>query len=90
MIEISLSRRQAKVRALLFGAGMIIYWKLSDKKVYQEVSNSEKLAEVSDKMFSNSKKKCYITEKQLKYFSYEYRKATNFGKLYFLPKIYKR
>ena len=90
MIEISLSRRQAKVRVLLFGAGMIIYWKLSDKKVYQEVSNSEKLTEVSDKMFSNLKKNGYITEKQLKYFSYEYRKATNFGKLYFLPKIYKR
>ena len=69
---------------------MIIYWKLSDKKVYQEVSNIEKLAEVSDKMFSNLKKKVYITEKQLKYFSDEYRKATNFGKLYFLPKIYKR
>ena len=69
---------------------MIIYWKLSDKKVYQEVSNIEKLAEVSDKMFSNLKKKVYITEKQLKYFSNEYRKATNFGKLYFLQKIYKR
>ena len=67
---------------------------LSDKKVYQEVSNSEnilsKLAEMSNKMFSNLKKRGYITEKQLKYFSYEYRKATNFGKLYFLPKIHKR
>ena len=53
---------------------------LSDKKVYQEVSNSEnilsKLAEMSNKMFSNLKKRGYITEKQLKYFSYEYRKAT--------------
>ena len=67
---------------------------LSDKKVYQEVSNSEnilsKVAEMSNKMFSNLKKRGYITEKQLKYFSYEYRKATNFGKLYFLPKIHKR
>ena len=41
-------------------------------------------------MFSNLKKRGYITEKQLEYFSYEYRKATNFGKLYFLPKIHKR
>ena len=45
---------------------------LSDKKVYQEVSNSEnilsKLAEMSNKMFSNLKKRGYITEKQLKYF----------------------
>ena len=67
---------------------------LSDNKVYQEVSNSEnvlsKLAEMSDKMFSSLKKRGYIIEKQLKYFSYEYRKATNFGKLYFLPKIHKR
>ena len=42
---------------------------LSDKKVYQEVSNSEnilsELAEMSNKM------RGYITEKQLKYFSYE-------------------
>ena len=52
---------------------------LSDKKVYQEVS----------KIFSSLKKKGYITEKQLKYFSYENRKATNVGKLYFFPKIHK-
>ena len=55
---------------------------LSDKKVYQEVSNSEnvlsKLAEMSNKMLSGLKKWGYITEKQFKYFSYEYRKATNF------------
>ena len=67
---------------------------LSDKKVYQEANNSEnilsKLEEMSNKMFSNLKKRGYITEKQLKYFSYEYRKATNFGKLYFVPKIHKR
>ena len=57
---------------------------LSDKKVYQEVSKSEKilskLAEMSNKMFSNLKMRVYITEK----------KATNFGKLYFLTKIHKR
>ena len=66
---------------------------LSDKKVYQEVSNGEnilsKLAEMSKKIFINLKKRGYITEKQLKYFSYEYRKAKDFGKLYFPPKIHK-
>ena len=41
-------------------------------------------------MFSNLKKRGFISEKQLKYFSYEYRKATNIGKFYFLPKICKR
>ena len=67
---------------------------LSDKKLYQEVSNSEnilfKLAEMSNKMFSSLKRRGYITVTELKYFFYEYRKATNFGKLYFLPKIHKR
>ena len=42
---------------------------LSDKRVYQEVSNSEnilrKLAEMSNKMFSSLKKRGYITEKPL-------------------------
>ena len=45
---------------------------LSDKKVYQEVSNSEnilsKLVEMCNKMFSSLKKRSYITEKELKYF----------------------
>ena len=67
---------------------------LSDKKVYQEVINSEnilsKLAEINNKMFSNLEKTGCITEKQLKYLSYEYRKATNFGKTYFLFKSHKR
>ena len=31
-----------------------------------------------------------ITEKELKYFSYEYKKITNLGNLYLLPKIHKR
>ena len=67
---------------------------VSDKKVYEEVINSEsilsKLAEMRNKMFSSLKMRGYITEKQLKYFSYEYGEATNFGKLFFLPKIHKR
>ena len=45
---------------------------------------------MSNKMFSRLKKTGYMTEKQFKYFSCEYRKATNFGKLYFLPKINKK
>ena len=32
----------------------------------------------------------FLTEKQMKYFTYEFKKATNFGKLYLLPKIHKR
>ena len=45
---------------------------------------------MSNKVLSTLKKRGYIKEKHLKYFSYEYRKATNFGKFYFLPKIHKR
>ena len=42
-----------------------------------------------NKMFDSLKKRGY-TEKQLKYFSYESIKATNFGKFYFILKIHKR
>ena len=45
---------------------------------------------MSNKTFSALKEISYITEKQPKYFSYEYRKVMNFGKLCFLPKIFKR
>ena len=41
-------------------------------------------------MFSSLKKRDFLTEKQMKYFTYEFKKATNFGKLYLLPKIHKR
>ena len=32
----------------------------------------------------------YISEKELKYFSYNNKNTTNLGKLYFLPQIHKR
>ena len=44
---------------------------------------------MSNKIFSRLKKMGYITEKQFKYFSCEYRKTSYFGKLYFLPKLIK-
>ena len=34
-------------------------------------------------------KKCILPEES-KYFSYYFKRVTNFGKLYFLPKIHKR
>ena len=39
---------------------------------------------------SNLKRKGSITEKELKYFTIGFKKATNLGKLYLLPKIHKR
>ena len=67
---------------------------LSNTSVYRDVSNSEnilsKLSEASNKTFSSLRRKGFITEKQFKYFTYEFKKTTNFGKLYLLPKIQKR
>ena len=41
-------------------------------------------------MFKNLRRKGVILEKELKYFSFKYKKATNLGKLFLLPKIHKR
>ena len=40
-------------------------------------------------MFNSHRRKCFIKEKQLKCFTYEYQKATNFGKLHLLHKFHK-
>ena len=41
-------------------------------------------------MFQSLRRKNLIIEKELKYFSYQYKKSTNFGKMYLLLKIHKR
>ena len=41
-------------------------------------------------MFLNLKRKGSISEKEMKYFVYDYKIASNLGELYFLPKIHKR
>ena len=48
------------------------------------------LAETSNKLFKNLKSKGAITEKQLTYFTIDFKEATNLGKLYLLHKIHKR
>ena len=59
---------------------------LKDRKVYQEVRFSENiltnLVEKSNTMLKNLKRKEVILEKELKYFSSEYKKTTDLGKLY--------
>ena len=47
------------------------------------------LVEKSQAMFKNLRRKGIISEKELKCFSFEYKKATNLGKPYLLPKIHK-
>ena len=62
--------------------------------VYKDVDFKEKmlqdLAETSNKLFKNLKNKRGITEKELKCFKIDFKKATNLSKLYLLPKIHKR
>ena len=50
----------------------------------------QELADNSNKLFRNLKTKGSITEKELKYFTIEFKKATHLGKLHLLPKIHKR
>ena len=52
-------------------------------------SDLVKLLENRNTMFQSLRRKNLITEKELKYFSYQYKKSTNFGKMYLLPKIHK-
>ena len=48
------------------------------------------LMETCNKIFRNLKKGVFITDEELKYFSFDHKRACNLGKLYFLPKMHKR
>ena len=65
-----------------------------DENSYKDINFKNKilqeLADKSNKLFKSLKTKGSITEKELKYFTTEFKKATNLGKLYLLPKIHKR
>ena len=53
-------------------------------------ANLVKLVEKSNSIFQSLRKRKLITEEELKDFTYKYKKAINFGKMYLLPKIHKR
>ena len=67
---------------------------LKDNETYESSSFKDvdlvKLVEKSNSIFQSLRKRKLITEEELKYFTYKYKKATNFGKMYLLPKIHKR
>ena len=67
---------------------------LSHSNTYKEFKLSEKdqikLVEKSNSMFEGLKKKTVVMEKEKNYFKFNFKKATNVGKLYLLPKIHKR
>ena len=66
---------------------------LGDKSTYLETKVIEKdlvdLVEQSNKMFENLQRKSVIQEREENYFKFNFKKATNLGKLYLLPKIHK-
>lgn len=67
---------------------------LSNSNVYEHVSfnvkNLQDLVGTSSELFQNLRSKGKISNKQLKYFTYEYKKVCNIGKNYLSLKIHKR
>ena len=67
---------------------------LKDNNTYKDVKFRDdylvKLVEKSKKMFKQLLSKQNISSSEFKYFSYNYKKSTNLGKMYLLPKIHKR
>ena len=61
---------------------------LSNSDVYRENILSN-LSEASRILFGSLKRKGFVTEKHLKYFTYEYKKATYFGNIYLHSKIHR-
>ena len=66
---------------------------LNNLKVYKNISDSKglipKLTEKINKIFECLRRKGFISEKQLKYFRFDFKKVCNLGKLYLLPKIHR-
>ena len=58
---------------------------LRDTKIYRDVSNTENIPSRYQKQEIKGLKR-----KQMEYFTYEFKKANNFGKLYLPPKVHKR
>ena len=67
---------------------------LLDKNVYQEVQFKKQmlsnLVDTSNIFFRGLKTKGFTAEKELKYFTYKYKKVCNLRKMYLLHKINKR
>ena len=66
---------------------------LSDSSIYKEVKVTEKdlvdLVDKSNKIFVDLERRNIIQEKEKNYFKFNFKKATNVGKFYLLPKIHK-
>ena len=67
---------------------------LNDKAVYKDVNFDKdlipNLTGKSNRLFESLKRRQLLTEKEFKYFRFEFKKTCNLGKLYPLHKIHKR
>ena len=67
---------------------------LGDSTIYKEINYNKKilswLVDLSNKYFKKLNSSGYFSYKEMKYFTYEYKKACNLGELYLLPKIRKK
>ena len=67
---------------------------LKDNNTYQDAKLGDNdlvnLVEKSSQMFKQLLSKQNISSSEFKHFSYNYKKPTNLGKMYLLPKIHKR
>ena len=65
---------------------------LGDSTVYEKINYNKKipsqLVDSSSKYFKKLNNSGYISYKEMKYFTYEYKKPSNLCKLYLLPKIH--
>ena len=71
-----------------------MFKQLQDVDIYEDTdfkaSDLVKLVEKTNTLFQSIKKNNLVTEKELKYFPYQYKNSTNFGKMYLIPKIHNR
>ena len=67
---------------------------LRDENIYKEFKFNEKLIQVltksSNRIFRDLSNGGFITDEELKYSSFDHKRACNLEKLYLLAKIYKR
>ena len=65
-----------------------------DSTIFEEINYNKKIifhsVDSSNKYFKKLNSSGHTSYKEMKYFTYEYKKACNLGKLYLLPKIHKR
>ena len=75
---------------------MTMLWKQRNNLIIQKYIKTSvskdlipKLTEKSNKIFESLKRRDFVSEQQLNYFRFDFKKVCNLGKVYLLPKIQK-